>query len=117
MQIIEAPSLPQQPLKSNKLKLVAIFLAAAAMLGVGTIVGIEQLDGSIRGPQELANMMPSSLVICIPYIETRLDIIRERLRVLFGVVCVAVILTVWAGLVAAIVLGLPVSNMMTDLTG
>jgi len=28
-----------------------------------------------------------------------------------------VILTVWAGLVAAIVLGLPVSNMMTDLTG
>jgi uncharacterized protein involved in exopolysaccharide biosynthesis len=117
MQVIEPPSLPQQPLKSNRLKLVGMFFAAAAMLGVGAVIGMEQLDGSIRGRQQLANVVPRSLVVCIPYIETRSDIIRARLRVLFGIMCVAVILSAWGGLAAAIVLNLPVNSVVTELTG
>jgi uncharacterized protein involved in exopolysaccharide biosynthesis len=117
MQILESPSLPRQPLKSNRLKLVGMFFAAAAMLGVGAVMGIEWLDGSIRDRQQLANVVPSSLVVCIPYIETRADIIRARLRVLFGIVCVAVILSAWGGLAAAILLNLPVNNVVTELTG
>jgi uncharacterized protein involved in exopolysaccharide biosynthesis len=121
MQVIEAPSLPLQPLKSNRLKMVGIFFAAAGILGVGTALGIELLDGSIRGRHQLADVMASSLVVCIPYIPTRADFIRARLKVLFGIVGVAIILSAWGGLAAAIVLDLPIDvafdKVRTNLTG
>jgi uncharacterized protein involved in exopolysaccharide biosynthesis len=121
MQVIEAPSLPQQPLKSNRLKMVGMFFAAAAVLGVGAAVGIELLDGSIRGRHQLADVVASPLVVCIPYIPTRADIIRAKLRVLFAIVGVAIILSAWSGLTAAIMLNLPVDaafdKVRADLTG
>jgi uncharacterized protein involved in exopolysaccharide biosynthesis len=107
MQVIESPSLPQQPLKSNRLKMVGMYFAAAAMLGIGA-AGIELLNGSIRSRHQLAEVVASPLVVCIPYIATRADIIRARLKVLFGIVGVVIILSAWSGLAAAIVLNLPV---------
>ena len=38
LQVIEAPSLPQKPLKSNKLKMVGVVLAVAAALGIGAVM-------------------------------------------------------------------------------
>jgi uncharacterized protein involved in exopolysaccharide biosynthesis len=107
LQVIESPSLPQKS-KSSRLKTAGISIVAAIVLGIGAAIGIERLDGSIRGRHELAGVVPSSLVVCIPYIETRADMVRTRLKVLFGIAGVLFILAAWAGLATAIVLKLPI---------
>ncbi|MET4389861.1 uncharacterized protein involved in exopolysaccharide biosynthesis [Bradyrhizobium sp. F1.4.3] len=110
LQVIEAPTLPQKPLKSNRLKLVAGALGAALVLGIGSGLAAEFLNGSIRGPEALAGLIPPSLTVCIPYIETTGDIIRARARFVFGAVCVLILLAILAGLAAAIVFHWPIEQ-------
>ena len=59
LQVIESPSLPQKPLKSNRLKMVGIAFAAAAMLGIGTVIAAELFDGSIRSRHQLLGVVAS----------------------------------------------------------
>ena len=108
MQVIEAPSLPEKPEKSKKILIVGVAFVAAAILGLGAAIGPELLNGSIRSREQLTSVMASSLIVCIPYITTPADIIRTRLKILFGVIGVLMILAAWGGLAAAIVLHLPV---------
>jgi uncharacterized protein involved in exopolysaccharide biosynthesis len=108
MQIIEPPSLPQKPVKANRLKLVGLFFAAATLLGFGTAIGREMLDGSIRGRHQLAGVVAGPLIVSIPYMATRSDIIRSRLAFLLGVICVVTLLAAWSGLAAAILFNLPI---------
>jgi uncharacterized protein involved in exopolysaccharide biosynthesis len=108
VQVIESPSLPQRPEKSGRLKLVGIAFAAAAIFGMGTVMATELLDGSIRGRHQLLGVVAGPLIVSIPYIETRADILRDRWRIIFGVVSLVVLLTVLGALAGAIVLGLPV---------
>jgi uncharacterized protein involved in exopolysaccharide biosynthesis len=108
LQVIESPRLPQKPLKSNRLKLVGIVFGLGAMLGIGTVIAAELIDGSIRNPNQLSGVVASSLIVSIPYIETRADIIRTRLRVIFGAISVVILLASWGGLTAVILLHLPV---------
>lgn len=114
MQIIEPPSLPQRPVKANRLKMVGIFFAVAAMVGLGLAVGPELLGGSIRGRHELAGVVPSSLLVCIPYMATPGDIVRSRLRILLGMACVVTLLLAWSGLAAAIFFNLPIDLLRLD---
>ncbi|WP_426424806.1 GumC family protein [Bradyrhizobium genosp. A] len=108
LQVIETPTLPQKPIKSNRLKLVAGSLAAALILGIGSGFAAELLNGTIRGPEALTGLIPPSLTVSIPYIETTGDVIRARARFVFGAICVLIVLTVLAGLAAAIALHLPI---------
>jgi uncharacterized protein involved in exopolysaccharide biosynthesis len=108
MQVIESPSLPEKPLKSKKIMIVGIAFAGAAMLGIGAAIGPELLNGSIRSRDQLSRVVASSLIVCIPYIATRADIIRTRLKVLFGVIGVVMLLAALGGLAAAIVFHLRV---------
>jgi uncharacterized protein involved in exopolysaccharide biosynthesis len=114
LQVIELPSLPQKPEKSGRLKLVGIAFAAAAMLGIGTVFAAELFDGSIRGRQQLSGVVASQLIVSIPHIETRADIIRTRWRVIFGVVSVVTLLAALGGLTTAIVLNLPIDLSWFD---
>ena len=92
MQVIEAPSLPEKPVKSKKIVMVGIAFAAAAILGVGAAIGPELLNRSIRSRHQLTGVVASPLIVCIPYITTRADIIRTRLRVVFGIISVVMLL-------------------------
>jgi uncharacterized protein involved in exopolysaccharide biosynthesis len=107
-QVIEAPSMPQNPEKSGRLKLVGIALGLALVVGFGITMAIELFDGSIRDRQQLSGLIPGHLVVSIPYMTGRSDIIRARLRLIFVVLIILTILTAWAGLAAAIVFHLPI---------
>jgi uncharacterized protein involved in exopolysaccharide biosynthesis len=107
-QIIELPSMPLKPEKSGRLKIIGIAFALAIALAVGTTVATERFDGSIRNRHQLSGVVDSHLVVSIPYIVTRSDIIRARLRLISVIFAVAVILTAWSGLAAVIVFNLPV---------
>jgi uncharacterized protein involved in exopolysaccharide biosynthesis len=117
LQVIESPPLPQKPVKSNRLKMVGIAFAAAAMLGMGTVVAAELLDGSIRGRHQLLGVVDSHLIVSIPYISTHADIIRARWRVIFGTVSVVLLLAVLGGLATAIVFHLPVDFSLLERAG
>jgi hypothetical protein len=117
LQVIESPPLPQKPVKSNRLKMVGIAFAAAAMLGIGTVVAAELLDGTIRGRHQLLGVVDSHLIVSIPYMATHADIIRARWRIIFGVVSVVVLLAVLGGLAAAIVFHLPLDFSLFDRAG
>jgi uncharacterized protein involved in exopolysaccharide biosynthesis len=108
VQVLEAPALPLKPEKSGRLKLIGLAFAAAVVLGMGTVVAAEVLDGSIRGHHQLLGVVASPLIVSIPYIQTRADIIRARWRIIFGIVSLVLLLAVLGGLAAAIVFGLPV---------
>jgi uncharacterized protein involved in exopolysaccharide biosynthesis len=114
LQVLESPPLPQKPLKSTVLKMVGIAFAAAAMLGIGAVIAAELFDGSIRGRHQLLGVVASPLIVSIPYIATRADIIRTRLRVILGAVSVLILLAALGGLAAAIVLHLPIDLSLFD---
>jgi uncharacterized protein involved in exopolysaccharide biosynthesis len=114
LQVIESPPLPQKPLKSNRLKMVGIAFAAAAILGIGTVLAAELLNGSIRSRQQLSGVVANQLIVSIPYIETRADIIRARLKIILGALSVVILLAVLGGLAATIVLRLPIDLSWFD---
>jgi hypothetical protein len=107
LQVIEAPTLPQNPLKSNRLKLVGLAFAAAIALGAGAMIAVEFLDGSIRGRHQLAGVIPPSLIVSIPFMPTRGDVIRARLRIVFAALSVLLLLAILGALGAVIVFKVP----------
>jgi uncharacterized protein involved in exopolysaccharide biosynthesis len=107
LQVIESPPLPQKPVKANRLKMVGIAFAAAIMLGIGAVAAAELLNGSIRSRHQLSGIVAGHLIVSIPYITTRADVVRARLRALSIVLSVVVLLVVLGGLATTIVLGLP----------
>ena len=114
LQVIEAPQLPQLPLKSAKVKIAGSGLALALALGVGAVMAREMLDGSIRNRDQLSGLVNSELVVLIPYMTTRSDLVRARLRKAFIVLTVGVIFIAWGGLASAILFHLPVDLLRFD---
>jgi uncharacterized protein involved in exopolysaccharide biosynthesis len=114
LQVIESPPLPQYPEKSGRLKVVGIAFALAAALGIGAVMATELLDGSIRSRHQLSGVVDSHLVVLIPYITTPSDVIRARLRKAIVALVVVTMLTIWSGLMAAIVFHVPIDFSWSD---
>jgi uncharacterized protein involved in exopolysaccharide biosynthesis len=74
--VIEQPTV--QPVKSHRIKLLAMALAIAGLAGVGAVLAAEAFDKSIRGTHELSGVIDSHLIVTIPYIETRAETLRNR---------------------------------------
>ena len=106
LQVIEQPTVPQKPIRPNRLKLLALSFALAAMVGVGTVMAVETFDRSIRSTEELAGVVDSHLIVAIPYITTRAEILRKKRRLVFGLGSLAVVFV--GGVSAAFYFGLPV---------
>ena len=106
LQVLEQPTAPQKPIKPNRLKLVAVVFALAGMAGIGSVTLAEAFDKSIRSSHELAGVIDSHLIVTIPYVSTKAELLRKkhRMLLLFGALtCVLV-----AGLSAAYYLGISV---------
>jgi uncharacterized protein involved in exopolysaccharide biosynthesis len=116
LQVIESPQLPQKPLKSGRLKLIGIAFALAVAAGIGAVMASELLDGSIRSRHQLAGLIDSHLIVSIPYMATRADHVRARLRMASIALIVTIILAALGGLVAAIVFQYPVEKLVTQIT-
>ena len=92
LQIIERPTKPQKPIRPNRRKTLGIALLLAAMVGVGTVFAAEAFDKSIRNRHDLLGVVDSHLIVSIPYISTRGEILRRKLTVVLALGIVVMVL-------------------------
>jgi uncharacterized protein involved in exopolysaccharide biosynthesis len=114
LQVIDQPSMPQKPVRPNRLKLFAMVFGLAAMAGGGALVAAESFDHSIRSRRELFGIVDSHLIVAIPYIFTKVELRRKKIRI-YGIVVILTAIFV-VGISAAFFLGPPVDVLLTNLS-
>jgi uncharacterized protein involved in exopolysaccharide biosynthesis len=109
LEIIEQPTIPQEPIKPNRLKVLAMAFAAALLGGAGLTVLVELLDKGIRRSNDLLTVVDGQLIVSIPYITTATELRarRRRIFVFAGAFALAVI-----GLLIVAYLFLPPLDLM-----
>jgi capsular polysaccharide biosynthesis protein len=103
LSVIEQPTFPLKSERPNRPKILAAVFAIALAAGGGLVFLLEMLDGTIRRNADLAKLIDSQLIVSIPFITTKADLYRQKVRrIVVAVGCsVGVVL---AGVVAAIYL-------------
>jgi uncharacterized protein involved in exopolysaccharide biosynthesis len=109
LEIIEQPTVPQEPVKPNRLKVLALAFAAALFGGAGLIVLMEILDKGIRRSNDLLSVVDGQLIVSIPYITTAVELRARRRRIFVFVGAFALIVI---GLLIVAYLFLPPLDLM-----
>jgi uncharacterized protein involved in exopolysaccharide biosynthesis len=109
LEIIEQPTVPQEPIKPNRLKVLAMAFAAALAGGAGLAVLMELLDKGIRRSSDLLSVVDGQLIISIPYISTAAETRARRRRILVGLGAIALVAV---GLLVVVYLFLPPLDLM-----
>lgn len=96
LEVIDQPTLPQEPISPNRPKLLGITAILALMIGAGMAVGAELLDGAVRRSSDLYGIIDRDLVVSIPYIVTPSEMRRRKARMwqalaIFAVVSIIVL--------------------------
>lgn len=84
LEVLEQAILPQKPFKPNRKKLFAMVFGLALAAGIGCVLLMEMLDGSIRGTRDVYAVAAPSLVQGIPYIATKKELVRQKALLIAG---------------------------------
>lgn len=98
-QVIEQAEIPEEPESPNRLLIAAGGIGAGLGAGLGLVILLELLNTSVRRPADLINGLGIQPFATIPYITTRRELIRRRLKTAGGVLAMAVLIP---GLVFAV---------------
>jgi hypothetical protein len=85
LQILEQAIPPQKPIKPNRIKLIGFSFMAAVMAGIGGVFAVEKLDRTIRGSRDLERVADAHLIVAIPYILTKGELLRKKSRIALAV--------------------------------
>ena len=89
-ELLQSANVPETPESPNRLLIAAGAIAAGLGAGLGLLVLLEILNQSVRRPVELVNGLGIQPFATIPYIATRSEIIRSRLRIAASLAVVAI---------------------------
>jgi uncharacterized protein involved in exopolysaccharide biosynthesis len=78
--VVEAPQVPDLPIKPNRKLLVAEGAVISIVLAVSIILIIELLDGKIYEPRGLQTVFGQAPLAVVPYISTPREVTNARLR-------------------------------------
>jgi len=87
--LVEPPTVPDEPIKPDRRKLVLMGLGLSLAAGVAGVFGVEFIDGSIRGSTVLTSVMTVEPLAVIPYIVTAKESrtrTRARIILLIGAI-------------------------------
>jgi capsular polysaccharide biosynthesis protein len=92
--LLEAPMVPEKPIKPNRKKVVAMGFVLAPV-GTGALVMLlEMMNQRVRGATALASVLGRRVLGTIPYIHTRAEIARrKKLRNLLILLAVVLIVS------------------------
>ena len=91
LEVIEQPTLPKKPTSPNRPKIFAFVFAFALMAGGGLLVGAEMLNPAIRRSTDLLSLVESHLIVSIPHISTRDEVLHKKSRRTHWVIAFAAI--------------------------
>jgi len=109
LEVIEQAILPQRPTKPNRPKLLALTFALAMLGGVGLVAFVHMLSGAIQGPRDLYGVADAYLLVAIPYIETKKETFRKKLKM--AATISAAVGSIAAGLVSVHLLLRPLDQL------
>ena len=78
LEIIEQPTVPQEPIKPNRPKVAGLAIALALMAGAGLAFVVEISDKAIRRSSDIFAIVDSKLIVSIPYIMTTAEARRRK---------------------------------------
>jgi len=93
--LLDPPTLPDAPVKPNRLKFIAYGFALAVAAGGAGFLFIESIDSSIRGASGYRTMFKNSPYIVIPYIATTAEL-RQRQMAMMGFLLSFIVLAMTA---------------------
>jgi uncharacterized protein involved in exopolysaccharide biosynthesis len=108
-EILENPTVPQASSKPNRLLVLAMAFGIACMSGIGSVLGAEMLDKSIRTRSDLNRIVESHLIVTIPYVETTSEAGQRKQKI---VLAAGGVLTIVVGLVAVYLLMPSIGTMI-----
>ena len=80
LEVIEQAIQPQRPTRPNRPKLLALTFALAMLGGVGLVALVHMLSGAIQSPRDLYGVADAYLLVAIPYIATKKESFRKKLK-------------------------------------
>jgi uncharacterized protein involved in exopolysaccharide biosynthesis len=78
LEVIEQPTVPQEPVKPNRPKIIALSLLLGLAAGGGLTLLLEMLDTTIRRSSDIYSLVDSQLVVSVPYIITKGEQLRTK---------------------------------------
>jgi len=107
--IIEAPRVPEEPYKPNRLAIILMGVMVALGAGVGGAVFQESMDDSIKRADDLSTITEIPLFTVVSMVETEFDRRARRIRHLVNAVSVTALII--AGLFLVDYYVMPVENL------
>jgi uncharacterized protein involved in exopolysaccharide biosynthesis len=92
--MIEPPQMPEKPISPNRFVIVVLGLLLSLGLGVGAAAAHESFDGSVRGPNDIRQLLQVPALASIPVIVTTEDRARRKKMIRYS----------WGGSVFAVIL-------------
>jgi Uncharacterized protein involved in exopolysaccharide biosynthesis len=111
--IVEPPRVSYKPIKSVKLKIMAMGVFLGAGLGIGLIIGLDTIDTRFKTMEEIQEYLSIPALGMVPLIVTNTDV-RKQIRkkiIVVGSLAILVITTTCVCLIVP-----PVRNMVSDKT-
>jgi uncharacterized protein involved in exopolysaccharide biosynthesis len=93
LEILEQPTVPQEPVKPNRHKILALSLLLAFAAGGGLTFVLEMLDTTIRRSADIFSVVDSQLVVAVPYIVTKREQLENKRRMRLVIVAALLLLT------------------------
>lgn len=88
LEVLEQPTVPQEPIKPNRRKILAMSFALAFAAGAGLTFVLELIDKTLRRSSDIYRIVDSDLVVLVPYIATKAEQLqvqrRKKLAILAG---------------------------------
>jgi uncharacterized protein involved in exopolysaccharide biosynthesis len=92
--MIEPPQMPEKPISPNRFAIVVMGLLLSVALGVGAAAAHESFDASVRGPNDIRQLLQVPALASIPVIVTTEDRARRKKMIRYS----------WGGSVVAVIL-------------
>jgi polysaccharide chain length determinant protein (PEP-CTERM system associated) len=108
--LIEAPLLPERPIKPNRLLIIFAGFFGAIASAIALAVLMEALDKRVRGVESLAAIMKLQPLTAIPYIYTEAELERNKNIVSYTLLSILTIIVVLLSLVHLFIMPL---NILT----
>jgi succinoglycan biosynthesis transport protein ExoP len=77
LRVVDPPSLPQQPVSPNRLEIILAGWAAGLAAGVGLVAAGEMSDQTLRGTNDIREMLPCPLLARLPVLLSPADVRRR----------------------------------------